>query len=418
MKKKLFLLLRILVAVAGLAYIGSKLDWHDKVELPRGFQAASGRVMTKAESAPIVSGDFDPVNPRSELTVLIDGIRQAIAPGQIGAGEGRVLLRPGLLTTLRHAKIPYLLLGLILIAPIYPIQAMRWRMLMRCRGMDVTLGRSFKLVMVGSFFNYAMPGSTGGDVVKAYYAAARSERRADAVISVLIDRIVGLLGLVLLAGFSGLAVRLYSHQVAGSPGLEQCFGRTNHVTIWLWLVMAGVLVLSALYFSRRLRNKLGLEWLLAKILPPGSIADKLDKAMVAYSNQKGTVTATVAMSVPLQFCLAASTALAGFSLGLDARWAVFVLLLAVVPFLFLVAAIPISYQGFGFMEGAGFALLLAPGVANANQIVVMLLLARVFQVLYSLTGSVFLLGGDIHMHPETSEPAARPVQPTSPSPTA
>jgi hypothetical protein len=40
----------------------------------------------------------------------------------------------------------------------------------------------------------------------------------------------------------------------------------------------------------------------------------------------------------------------------------------------------------------------------------MLLLARLFQVFYSMFGSLFLLGGDIHMHPEheTKAPADQP----------
>ena len=41
--------------------------------------------------------------------------------------------------------------------------------------------------MVGAFYNAFMPGTTGGDLVKAYYAAKHApERRTRAVISVLV----------------------------------------------------------------------------------------------------------------------------------------------------------------------------------------------------------------------------------------
>jgi uncharacterized membrane protein YbhN (UPF0104 family) len=429
MKKHLSLILRIVIAAAGLVYIAYNVNWYDEVRVPAlvavtGADGPTAYVknpavdLAKNTAFRVTAGEVNPVEaaPRMSLTLAGPGrtgpVTLTLTPAQFGAGADQYgyLLRPGLRTTLKHVKLGYLLGGLLLVFPIYPIQAVRWKMLLRSRGMDVTLARSFRLVMVGSFFNYAMPGSTGGDLVKAYYAAARTDRRADAVMSVVVDRIVGLLGLVLVAGLAGLLVVLHARTGSGhadAPGLEQCLRRTYHATGYLWLAVAGVVALSAVYFSRRLRRRLGLEWLLAKLLPQGSIADKVDRAMVGYSERKGTVALTVLMSVPLQFMLAASTALAGFALGMEERRAIFVLLIAVVPILFLVAAVPISYQGFGFMEGAGFYLLLAPGVANANQITVMLLLARLFQVFYSMFGSIFLLGGDIHMHPEhePSQPA-------------
>ena len=49
--------------------------------------------------------------------------------------------------------------------------------------------------------NVELPGSTGGDVVKAWYAARQApSRRTAAVMSVIVDRIVGLLALIMLGG--------------------------------------------------------------------------------------------------------------------------------------------------------------------------------------------------------------------------
>jgi uncharacterized membrane protein YbhN (UPF0104 family) len=427
MKKHLSLLVRIVIAAAGLVYIGYNVNWYDEVQVPAKLARVGADGGTELVPNPekgltlrVTGGEVNPEEaaPRMPLTVAGVGkggpVTRTVQPAQFGTEEDKYLLRPGLRTTLKHARLSFLFLGLLLVFPIYPIQAVRWRLLLRSRGMEVSLARSLRLVMVGSFFNYAMPGSTGGDVVKAYYAAARSDRRADAIMSVVVDRVVGLLGLVLVAGLAGLLVVLHRGG-AGNPGLERCLLRTCTATGYLWLGVAGVVAMSAVYFSRHLRRMLGLAWLLGKLLPEGSIADKVDRATVAYAESKGTVALTVLMSVPLQAMLAVSTALAGFALGLEQRWAVFVLLVAVVPILFLVAAVPISYQGFGLMEGMGFFLLAAPGVANANQITVMLLLARLFQVFYSMFGSVFLLGGDIHMHPEHEAPGAG-VAPAGPKP--
>ena len=59
---------------------------------------------------------------------------------------------------------------------------------------------------IGLFFNIVVPGLTGGDLVKAVLAARdHPERKAAAMISVLVDRLIGVLVLVLLGAVAILA---------------------------------------------------------------------------------------------------------------------------------------------------------------------------------------------------------------------
>jgi len=73
-------------------------------------------------------------------------------------------------------------------------------MLLEAQDIHMGQGRAFVLNMVGSFYNSFMPGSTGGDLVKAYYAAKHTTHRTRAVMTVIIDRILGLLALIILGG--------------------------------------------------------------------------------------------------------------------------------------------------------------------------------------------------------------------------
>ena len=60
--------------------------------------------------------------------------------------------------------------------------------------------RAQKLAFIGLFFNNIIPGMTGGDLVKAIMVARdHPEQQPAAILSVIIDRIIGLLGLVLVA---------------------------------------------------------------------------------------------------------------------------------------------------------------------------------------------------------------------------
>ncbi len=291
------------------------------------------------------------------------------------------LPEPGILTILGEAERGWLVLALLMVLGIYPLQTLRWRLLLHARGIAVSWWRCLRLTMVGTFFNYCMPGTTGGDVVKAYYAARHSDRRADAVMSIIVDRVAGLVGLVLLAALAGLLI-------LDDPAARR-------VTAWVWMGLAAFLILAAFYLSVRLRRLTGLDRLIAK-LPGRGLAQKADAAAVAFGNHKMTVVAAIALSVPVHLLLALATALSGLALGLEAP---LLLLLTVIPVAFLGGALPISYQGLGIMEGIAIPLLVhaESTTASPTQIVAMLLLIRLYQIIWSLSGAAFLLRGDIHI---------------------
>ena len=77
--------------------------------------------------------------------------------------------------------------------------AARWWWLLRVNGLDVSLGETIRLTWIGVFFNNVMPGQTGGDAVKAVYIVRRCpDGRIPALMSVIVDRILGLGSLALL----------------------------------------------------------------------------------------------------------------------------------------------------------------------------------------------------------------------------
>jgi uncharacterized membrane protein YbhN (UPF0104 family) len=66
-----------------------------------------------------------------------------------------------------------------------------------------TIYSATRIGLIGFFFNSMLPGSIGGDVVKAWSIACEQERRTVAVSTVLIDRAIGLWGLIWLILLSG-----------------------------------------------------------------------------------------------------------------------------------------------------------------------------------------------------------------------
>lgn len=324
MKKFLLMSLRIGVAIAGIGYILYALNWHD--------------------------------------TLDAQGIEH-----------------PGVISTLKASDWRMLLLALGMIALIYPIFSTRWWLLMHVRGLHCSLFKAFRLAMVGCFFNYCMPGSTGGDVVKAYYAAKGTDRKTDAVISVVVDRILGLLGLFVVAGVMGLFM-------LNEP-------RVRYITAIIWgSALVGAMGAS-IYFSGRLRKMLHLDVLIAK-LPGGGLLSRIDQAAVAYRGHMGMLFVGLGLSTMLHLILVSATVIAGKALGVTQPVS---LMFNVIPVLYLGAAVPISYQGLGVMEAIGKQLLVDSTHCTFNQLVGLLMLARLFQLFYSLLGALFLLKGDIHL---------------------
>ncbi len=83
---------------------------------------------------------------------------------------------------------------------------LRWRLLVLAFGIPFTVREALRLGFLGYLLNFISFGSVGGDVFKAILVARdKPEKRPEAVASVLLDRALGLLGLVLLAWISLVA---------------------------------------------------------------------------------------------------------------------------------------------------------------------------------------------------------------------
>lgn len=83
------------------------------------------------------------------------------------------------------------------------ITFVRWSILVRVIEPRFTLRSSILLGFIGYVFNLVIPGAVGGDVIKAAYLARMQIRKTQAIASMVIDRVLGLLGLFVLAAFAG-----------------------------------------------------------------------------------------------------------------------------------------------------------------------------------------------------------------------
>jgi uncharacterized membrane protein YbhN (UPF0104 family) len=96
---------------------------------------------------------------------------------------------------------PWLLAAFLLTLPPFWIVSYRFKVILSSQGFDVPFWQALRWTMIGSFFDLAMPSSNGGDFIKAGYVVEHvgAGLRTRAVMAVGFDRVIGLLGLFLLA---------------------------------------------------------------------------------------------------------------------------------------------------------------------------------------------------------------------------
>ncbi|HJZ55079.1 MAG TPA: lysylphosphatidylglycerol synthase transmembrane domain-containing protein [Gemmataceae bacterium] len=144
------------------------------------------------------------------------------------------------------------------------IQFVRWYFLVRALDLPFTIRNAFRLGLVGVFYNAFLPGSVGGDLLKAYFIAKDSPgRRAAAVATVIADRLVGLFGLIWFSAVVGGGFWLAGDERIATndylKGIIRVCAGVVVVTVVVWVVMGFLPQRRADRFARRLNSipKLG-----------------------------------------------------------------------------------------------------------------------------------------------------------------
>jgi uncharacterized protein (TIRG00374 family) len=97
----------------------------------------------------------------------------------------------------------------------------RYQLFINTLGYSVGYFYTFKLTMVGLFYNNFLPGGVGGDILKVYYVKKNCELPISKGIAVtFFDRVLGLLGLVFVS-FTALLVMLLISKIHFSVLNEQ-----------------------------------------------------------------------------------------------------------------------------------------------------------------------------------------------------
>jgi uncharacterized protein (TIRG00374 family) len=295
------------------------------------------------------------------------------------------LIEQGLGPMVRNADGRFLLLSVAVFPIVYFITSWRWHALLKALAINIRLSRAFVLNMVGAFYNTFMPGSTGGDLLKAWYIAKQTHLRTRAVMSVIVDRILGLLALVIMGGS---AAAFQYARLDGSSSERVWCGR---VAVGSLLIVAGISLALLVFYHPVLRRVTGLDFIIRR-LPMQTQVNKALEAMELYRRRPGLILWALIVTLPVHGTVVLSATFAGLAFGLPLRPAYY---WVVVPVVVLSGAIPISPQGAGVMEFFAILLTRRQG-ATISQAFALTMSIRLVQILWNLVGGIFVLRGGYH----------------------
>lgn len=238
---------------------------------------------------------------------------------------------PGLASAFAHARIDWLVVAVALYGAATLAGVVRFWALLRVHGAAISLPFALQLTYVGLFFNLALPGATGGDVVKIAWASRATGQVATAVGATGVDRVIGVLCLSLVA----LVPTCF---VLGDPA----YRRVAVVCVVVLALAFGILAVYLAPPVRRLFERIGGTG--GRV---GAALARLDLAVSGYRRQPRAVLLAAGASIVGQLALAAALWALGAALSLPG-----VNYLVVAPAIMLASAVPVVPGGVGQAEAA------------------------------------------------------------------
>jgi glycosyltransferase 2 family protein len=176
------------------------------------------------------------------------------------------------------ANIWYLVLALALYLVAITVGCAKWRLLLAAQGIRLPLPRLFSFTLVGLFFgNFLLP-IVAGDVVRGYDLARSTERGAEAAISVLVDKLIGLLAFI-------TAAALMSAYAIWGMGRADLQGLATIV----FVAFLGFTLAFASILSHRLRGLFERLLAIRIFQPVAPVYRRLSDAIQAYRNDPGAL---------------------------------------------------------------------------------------------------------------------------------
>jgi uncharacterized membrane protein YbhN (UPF0104 family) len=320
---------------------------------------------------------LEPQPPASSRprTLLIQALKIAVSGGLLWLLFSRVDFSR-LWDAARQASPIWLAAALALYALMIVASAWRWGILLTAQDVRLPFRLLTSSFLVATFFNNFLPSNIGGDVVRVADTARAAGSKTLAATIVLLDRALGLLGLVLIAAIGASA--------GSRLGTD---GPLAPAVLWAGFGAATMIFTPALMrphaFARLLQPLRGLH--------PAWVDERLARlvsALSRFGQSPGALVTCFAGAVAVQGVLVAFYLAIAVSLQVPIGFAE---LAVIVPVSFIVQMMPVSVNGLGVREATFGFYFSRLGLPLESALLVSFMGAALI-LLFSLTGAAAYLG--------------------------
>jgi len=255
--------------------------------------------------------------------------------------------------------------------------AWRLRVLLHAQSVDVRYLFCVRLTFLGLFAGNFLPSTIGGDAVKIVLLARQGVGTAVSTLSVAADRLLGLAAFALL-----LPTVLTAPHILGLQSFENSARVAGLVAVAGFAAIAGLVFLLLRSSKSRMAASSG----------RGRFANMMStvtSTLSRWTKRPGDLLFAMAVSLAAALAGIVSVWIQAQPMGLSLTLIDFIAVYALVYF---AALVPVSLNGVGVQEMA-FVYLLPRLGANPEQAMALALMARLFLVVISLPGAIFMVRG-------------------------
>jgi len=273
----------------------------------------------------------------------------------------------------RHASLPWLVAALVIWTLNIAASTWRWHLLLDAQDVKMPRRKLFGSFLVANFFNNFLPSNIGGDVIRIRDTASAAQSTRLAATVVLVDRGLGLMGLVLIAAMgASLAVGLRGQGVL--PIWPS----------WLWLgfFVSAAVGVPAMYSPAGLGKVLKPltflhpEWVEAQI-------HHLTETLSRFRQKPSSLIGCFGGAVVVQALVVAFYLAVVYALNIPVTPSD---LAVIVPLSIVVQMLPVSLNGFGVREATFSFYFTRVGLPIESAILLSLVAAGI-TMLHSLSGA-------------------------------
>jgi uncharacterized membrane protein YbhN (UPF0104 family) len=318
--------------------------------------------------------------PNSQRRYLLIALKVVVSVGLLAVLFAKIDVTR-LWAAARQASLAWFAVALALYFLNVLVSVWRWQRLLGAQDLEVPDSRLMSSYLVALFFNNFLPSNIGGDVIRISDTAGAAGSKTVATLVILSDRVLGLIGLVLVS----------------AVGASVASGGATHPApiwpVWLWAGFAVAAIVSA----PAVLAPAGIGRLLQPltVLHPEWVGDRIESTtavLYRFREHPGAIASCFCGAVSVQGIMVLFYVAVAHALHVNVSpWD----LAVIVPLSFLIQMAPVSLNGFGVREATFSFYFARLGLPIESGLLVSLASVSLM-MLFSLSGAVVYVARGRH----------------------